>query len=66
MSLSHCELNIEYRTVNFELRSFKTVLVFFDIHHSLFDILRFKTRQKQSSTSAQPVKKLPSMTPSHA
>jgi len=43
----------EYRTPNFELRSFINIVVSFDIHHSLFDILRFKTSQEKGSASPQ-------------
>jgi hypothetical protein len=56
--ISRHELNIECRTLNFELRSFVTLFVPFDIHHSLFDILRFKTRLIEGSTSSQSAKKL--------
>jgi hypothetical protein len=42
----------EYRTPNFELRSFIKILVSFDIHHSLFDILRFTTSQEKGSASS--------------
>jgi len=35
--LKFLKTNIEYRTRNIELRS-----LYFDIHYSLFDILRFK------------------------
>jgi len=43
MVSSRFELNVEYRTPNFEFRSAMTPGVSFDIHYSLFDILRFET-----------------------
>jgi hypothetical protein len=43
------EVNIEYRMLNFESRSFITILVPFDIRHSLFDILRFTVKLRCSS-----------------
>jgi len=41
----------ENRTPKFELRSFIKIVVSFDIHHSLFDILRFKTSQEKGSAT---------------